>query len=266
MSFGFDFSAGIESIRELSPSFFTETLSLPLSFQRLVFSFIVTVQLKCSCVPFQCTAHKTFQRITTLNIHFTLLFSLFRQPMTLLLLLSIVRNIRHACNFLWFPLFCWFEFASNRFSFPFHSFIYRKWTMLVAIQRASKLVFIASAPCHPIHSPLLYHSFSLSLSIFLWCFVFDKSYKSIIGKICSRSILLYIGNEQKRSWRLFLIYHFIHISLHFLSLSFTKDRKKITLSSNKYWLYPSHESIVSWLCNCFRHLDTFSLAFHFGRS
>lgn len=34
-------------------------------------------------------------------------------------------------------------FGSNRFSFPFHSFIYRKWTMLVAIQRAAKLLFIA---------------------------------------------------------------------------------------------------------------------------
>lgn len=64
----------------------------------------------------------------TTRIHFTLLFSMFRQPMTLLLLLSTEWNIRHAFNFLQFPIILYFCSYSvqNRFSFHLISFYLSK--------------------------------------------------------------------------------------------------------------------------------------------
>lgn len=58
--------------------------------------------------------------------HFTSLFSMFRQPMTLLLLLSIVRNIRHALNFSLESIMLGSCLGSNRFLFHLICVIYLK--------------------------------------------------------------------------------------------------------------------------------------------
>lgn len=141
--------------------------------------------------------------------------------------------------------------------------------MLVAIQRAFETAFHCFCFMPP-HSFQPSSAFSLlTISIYL-CLV-----------LCIRQILqidhwqnmlvpscyIYIGKEQKLSWRLFLIYHFIHISLHlFLHLSPREKKNHFVHSqetSNQYWLYPSHESLFSWLCNCFRHLEYFFAGFSF---
>lgn len=99
-------------------SSFSRKIPLPLIWR---FVFRSSLQSHWNVRVCAVSMHTTFERITTLNIHFTLLFSLYRQPMTLLLLLSIVRNIRHACNFLRFP----FILRLSSLQIDFHSHFIR---------------------------------------------------------------------------------------------------------------------------------------------
>lgn len=144
--------------------------------------------------------------------------------------------------------------------------------MLVAIQRAFETAFHCFCFMPP-HSFQPSSAFSLlTISIYL-CLV-----------LCIRQILqidhwqnmlvpscyIYIGKEQKLSWRLFLIYHFIHISLH-LFLHLSPREKKITLSilkklrTNIDFILHMNPSSVGCV-TAFVISNTFSLAFHFGRS
>lgn len=142
--------------------------------------------------------------------------------------------------------------------------------MLVAIQRAFETAFhcFCFMPPHSFQPSSAFSLLTISISIYL-CLV-----------LCIRQILQ-IDHWQnmlvpscyiywKRTKTELAIVSDLSFYSHLiasLSPSFTKRKKNHFVhsqeTSNQYWLYPSHESLFSWLCNCFRHLEYFFAGFSF---